>query len=199
MTALHRVVYAIARAGAIAGGGMLLLAAVLVALDITLRTLFARTIGGADELSGYALAIATAWGMSFTLLQRAHIRIDSLYELCPRWLRAGLDLLSLLGMLAFMALVAWHGWGVLAQSVASSTRSISALGTPLAIPQALWLGGLVFLLLVVVVLLIEGAVALARRDLGRLFGLIGSRALQDELRDEIEAADRERDGTGHRA
>ena len=61
MTALYRVVYAIARAGAIAGGALLLLAAVLVAIDITLRALFARTLGGADELSGYALAIATAW------------------------------------------------------------------------------------------------------------------------------------------
>ena len=189
----------IARAGAIAGGGMLLLASVLVALDITLRTLFARTIGGADELSGYALAIATACGMSFTLLQRAHIRIDSLYELCPRWVRAGLDLISLLGMLAFMALVAWHGWGVLHQSITSNTRSISALGTPLAIPQAIWLGSLVFLLLVLAVLLVEAAMALARGDLARLFGLIGSRALQEELRDEIDAADRERDRTGRRA
>jgi TRAP-type C4-dicarboxylate transport system permease small subunit len=193
MRALHRVVYALARAGAITGGGMLLLAAALVAVDITLRTLFARTIGGADELSGYALAIATAWGISFTLLERAHIRIDSIYELCPRPLRAALDVLSLLGMLAFMALIAWYGWGVLAQSIASGARSISALGTPLAIPQALWVAGLAFLLLVVTVLLIEVAVALARRDLGEVFGLIGSRALQDELRHEIDAAARERE------
>ena len=192
-------VYVIARAGAIAGGGMLLLAAVIIAVDITLRTLFARTIGGADELAGYALAIATAWGMSFTLLERAHIRIDSAYELCPPWLRATLDVLSLLGMLAFMALVAWHGWGVLAQSITSSARSISALGTPLAIPQALWLGGLLFLPLVVTLLLIEAAVALARRDLRGVFGLIGARALQDELRDEITAADRERDGADGRS
>jgi TRAP-type C4-dicarboxylate transport system permease small subunit len=196
MRALHRVVYAIARAGAIAGGGMLLLATVIVAADITLRLLFARTIGGADELSGYALAIATAWGMSFTLLERAHIRIDSLYDLGPVWLRVGLDLLSLLGMLVFMALVAWHGWGVLAQSITSNARSISALDTPIAIPQALWLGGLVFLLLVIAVLLIEVALALARGDSGRVFGLIGSKALQDELRAELDAAGRERERTG---
>ena len=37
------------------------------------------TLGGADELSGYALAISSAWGFSSALLSRSHIRIDTVY------------------------------------------------------------------------------------------------------------------------
>ena len=39
----------------------LALAAVIVAVDVVLRAAFSVTIGGSDELSGYALAIASAF------------------------------------------------------------------------------------------------------------------------------------------
>ena len=79
MRRLHRLAEAVARAGALAGGLLLLVAAIIIGVDIVLRYTVSRSIGGADELSGYALAIATAWGLSFALVHRAHIRIDSLY------------------------------------------------------------------------------------------------------------------------
>ncbi|HSH99403.1 MAG TPA: TRAP transporter small permease subunit, partial [Reyranella sp.] len=69
----------ISRVGAIAGGAMLLVASILICIDITLRYTFAVTLGGADELSGYALAISSAWGFSSALLSRSHIRIDTVY------------------------------------------------------------------------------------------------------------------------
>lgn len=185
MNALHRLALAVSRLGALVGGLMLLLAAVVIGIDILMRAVLSRSIGGADELSGYALAIATAWGLSFALLYRAHIRIDSLYELLPPAARASLDLVSLLGFAFFMGLVAWHGWGVLSQSLTSSTRSISALATPLAIPQALWFCGLVFLILVLVLLLVEALAAWGRSDLKGLARLIGSKAVREEVEEEI--------------
>src|SRR5262245_36327103 len=132
MRRLHRLAEAVASAGALVGGLLLLAAAVIIGVDIILRYTISRSIGGADELSGYALAIATAWGLSFTLLHRAHIRIDSLYELFPAWIRAALDVTSVLTFLLFMGLTTWGAWGVLSQSLASKARSISALATPLA-------------------------------------------------------------------
>ena len=67
----------------------------LIGIDVLMRKFLDRSIGGADELAGYALAIGTAWGLGAALLDRAHIRIDSLYVLFPRRLRLALDLAAL--------------------------------------------------------------------------------------------------------
>jgi len=197
MHALHRLALAIARLGALLGGGLLLIAAVIIGLDVVLRTVFSKSIGGADELSGYALAISTAWGLSFALLHRAHIRIDSLYDLCPRRWRATLDLLSVLGFVLFIGLITRYAWGVLAQSVTSNARSISALSVPVAIPQAIWFAGMMFLMLVLLLLLVQGAVAYFRGELRALFRLIGSKTVAEEVHEEIiEQADRNPEAEG---
>src|SRR3954451_10155442 len=98
------------------GGALILLAAVLIGIDVLMRKFLARSIGGADELAGYALAIGSAWGLAAALVDRAHIRIDSLYILFPTWLRIALDLAGLVLFIAFFTLVAWHGSGVVMQS-----------------------------------------------------------------------------------
>src|SRR5215831_1184128 len=103
------------------GGTLVLLAALLIGVDVVLRKFFSRSIGGADELAGYALAIGSAWGLAAALVDRAHIRIDSLYILFPRWLRLALDLAGLLLLIGFFALIAWHGSGVVMQSWVSGS------------------------------------------------------------------------------
>ena len=109
-----------------------------------MRKFLARSIGGADELAGYALAIGTAWGLGAALLDRAHIRIDSLYVLFPQKLRlAARPRWRSCCSSAFFALIAWHGLGVVWQSWTSGSRSQSALETPTVIPQVLWIAGLV--------------------------------------------------------
>jgi TRAP-type C4-dicarboxylate transport system permease small subunit len=199
MQRLHRLAYAVADAGALIGGLLLLAAAVIIGIDIMLRFGFARSIGGADELSGYALAIATAWGLSFTLMHRAHIRIDSLYELFPAWVRAALDVLSLVAFLLFIGLTTWGAWGVLSQSITSKARSISALATPLVVPQALWVAGFVFLMLVLLLLVSEAVAAWMKGDLRRLARLIGSKAVIDEVHEEIQQVEPPLVGKGRRS
>ena len=83
--------YRVARAGTWFGCGLLIAASVLIGIDVVIRKLFGLSIGGADELSGYALGIASAWAFAYGLLERAHVRIDSLYVTLPRWVRATLD------------------------------------------------------------------------------------------------------------
>src|SRR5262245_66587029 len=78
------------------GGALVLLAAILIGIDVLMRKFLDRSIGGADELEGYALAIGTAWGLGAALLDRAHIRIDSLYVLFPQKLRLALHAAALL-------------------------------------------------------------------------------------------------------
>ena len=58
MQRLQTIAERISRVGAIVGGAMLLIASIVICIDITARYLFSWTVGGADELSGYALAIS---------------------------------------------------------------------------------------------------------------------------------------------
>jgi TRAP-type C4-dicarboxylate transport system permease small subunit len=190
MKRLQAIAEGISRAGAIAGGAMLLLASVAICIDIFLRYTFSLTIGGADELSGYALAIASAWGFSAALLSRSHIRIDTVYVRVPRSARAVLDIASLTVFAVFIALVTWHAWGVLQQSYVSGSRSLSAIEMPLVIPQALWFAGLAFFVAVALLLLARALLAYVGGDLDKLFALIGSKSAVAEAKEEIIAVER---------
>ena len=180
------------------GGALILLAAVLIGIDVLLRKFLTASIGGADELAGYALAIGTAWGLGAALIDRAHIRIDSLYMLFPRRLRLLLDLAALLLFIAFFALMTWHGLGVVSQSWTSGSRSQSALETPTVIPQALWIAGLLGFVVVGVLLFFYALGMIMRGDYAGAGRTIGTRSAEEEVEDEIrdlkERADREGGG-----
>jgi TRAP-type C4-dicarboxylate transport system permease small subunit len=190
MQRLQSLATAVSRAGAIVGGALLLAASLIICVDIFLRYTFALTIGGADDLSGYALAIASAWGFSAALLSRSHIRIDTVYvRVRSRVARALLDLLSLACMLLFGALLAWHGWGVFQLSYVSDSHSQSAIEMPLAIPQGLWFVGLVFFVAVALLLMVRALLALRNAQLDELFHLIGSKSSLAEVQEEIGAVE----------
>lgn len=187
---MHRLMAVIrhfSRAGLWLGGLLILLAAVLIAIDVVLRAGFNTSIGGADELSGYALAIGTAWALGPALLDRAHIRIDSLYAYFPVRLRLVLDVLAIVLFVAFFGLIGWHGLGVLAQSWVAGSRSQSALEVPLVIPQAVWLVGLATFLLTALALLAHALALAARRDLGELSRTISTRSVAEEVDEEVRA------------
>lgn len=181
MTGVRRV----ARLGLWGGGALIMLAAVLIGIDVLMRKFLNRSIGGADELAGYALAIGTAWSLGAALLDRAHIRIDSLYVLFPQKLRLVLDAVAVLLLVGFFALTAWHGLGVVSQSWISSSRSQSALETPTVIPQALWIAGLAVFVLVGVLLLLQAARLALAGDLNAVARLISTRSAAEEVEEEI--------------
>ena len=124
------------------GGALVLLAAILIGIDVLMRKFLARSIGGADELAGYSLAIGTAWGLGAALARprpyphRLALRAVSRRSCASRSISPALVL-----FVAFFALIAWHGLGVVSQSWTSGSRSQSALETPTVIPQVLWIVG----------------------------------------------------------
>jgi TRAP-type C4-dicarboxylate transport system permease small subunit len=167
------------------GGALVLFAAVLIGIDVVLRKFFAASIGGADELAGYAVAIGPAWSLGAALVDRVHIRIDSLYVRFPMRLRLALDVVGLLALVGFFGLVAWHGLGVVEQSWVSGSRSQSALETPTVIPQLVWILGLAAFIVAGAVLLGHALVLAARGDVNGTARLISTRSAEEEVEDEI--------------
>jgi TRAP-type C4-dicarboxylate transport system permease small subunit len=185
MQRLQTIAEGISRVGAVVGGAMLLIASIAICIDITLRYLFAWTLGGADELSGYALAISSAWGLSAAVLTRSHIRIDTVYVRVKPRIRAALDLLSLATFVFFFALITYYAWGVFKQSWQSDSHSLSEIQMPLIFPQGLWVAGLAFFVAVSLLLFVRGLRSFVMRDLDGLFALIGSKSAVAEAEEEV--------------
>jgi len=130
-------------------------------------------------------SIGTAWSLGAALVDRAHIRVDSLYVLFPRPLRVALDLVGLVVFVGFFAIISWHGLGVVSLSWLTSSRSQSALRIPTVIPQAIWIAGLGLFVAVGVALFARALRDLGRGDLEAVVGTIGTRSAKEEVEEEI--------------
>jgi TRAP-type mannitol/chloroaromatic compound transport system permease small subunit len=167
-------------------GGLILLAAFLVSYDVIARKLFNTSIGGADELSGYALAIGCAWAFSFALLQRVNVRIDALYQYMPQPVARALDVIALLVLGWFVVLLSFYGFSLAYGSFSRGAMSNSQLKISLWIPQGLWFLGLAAFALTWLALAIKTIQALLRRDMAWIKANLGARSIQDDAADELD-------------
>jgi TRAP-type mannitol/chloroaromatic compound transport system permease small subunit len=161
-------------------GALILSAALLVGVDVILRKTLAITVGGADELSGYAFAIGTSWALAFTLLRRANVRIDALYARLPQRITALLDLAALLALLAFVGYLSWRAALVLQDSLRFDAHATTPLATPLWIPQSLWIAGFALFLFTIAPLTVSVGLALISGDRSKVRRLAGARTLEEE-------------------
>ncbi|MEM1429861.1 MAG: TRAP transporter small permease subunit [Pseudomonadota bacterium] len=162
--------------------GVLLLACVVFVLaDIVLRRL-GSTLGGTDEISGYVMAIATSWGMGYTLTELGHVRIDILRCRVRSRGRALFDLVSMLALSGVITLIAIRGWPVLERSLANGSRANTPLETPLALVQAPWLAGWVWFALTAWLTFLAALFLIARGEFERSEAAIGTFGEADALR-----------------
>lgn len=124
-------------------GLMLLACAAFVLADIVLRQ-FGASFGGTDEISGYVMAIATAWGMGFALLELSHVRIDLLRQRANPLGRSLFDIFAMIVMTAVVLIIAYQCWPVLARSITNSSTANTPLETPLVWVQGPWFAGWVW-------------------------------------------------------
>ncbi len=173
---------------ALAGGVLILSAAGVVSVDVLLRKFVSVTLGGADELSGYALAIGSTWSFAFVMLSRSNVRIDALYQMMSRRWAAVCDLIALMALLVFASVVAWYGFTVMSYAWEIGSRSNSSLAVPLAVPLTLWWIGYAWFVLCGLVLMLRSVSAMFSRDFDFVNRLIGARSIQEEATDELQTA-----------
>ena len=180
-----RVLERVSRVAVWIAGGMMLSTVGLVSAEVVLRKVLNMSFGGADELSGYAYAIASSWAFAFALLSRDHIRIDVVYVVFPPRVRAGLDMVALASLGAFAVTLAIYAGQALSFSLEMGATANTPLATPLWIPQALWLLGFILFLVVLAVQFARSAAALTRGDLEMLRSIAGTKSVRDEVREEL--------------
>jgi TRAP-type C4-dicarboxylate transport system permease small subunit len=162
------------------GGSLIFLGAVLVSIDVVLRKLFALTLGGADELSGYALAIGSAWAFAFALLERVNVRVDALYQRFSPRIAGLFDLFALLALASFVGMVTWFGFDVAWTSLLRGSLSNTQLTTPLWIPQGLWFLGMAFFFVTLLLLIVRSAQAWFAADFEWMRRHVGARSIEED-------------------
>lgn len=173
-----------------AAGSLTLISALYITVDVILRKLTSYGLGGSDELSGYAFAISISWAFAFATLQRANIRIDAIYQLLPVRVSAVLDWVAMVGLGVFFAYLTFYAYDVAITSWNNNSTANTAMGTPLWIPQFLWLAGLVWMCVVLALMLLRSSLALVCGDLDTVKAVCGMRSTQEEAREEAESGAR---------
>jgi TRAP-type mannitol/chloroaromatic compound transport system permease small subunit len=161
-------------------GVVLLACAAIVMIDIVMRQM-GSSYGGTDEISGYVMAIATSWGMAFTLLELGHVRIDILRGRVGGLGRALFDLLAMLALTLTVTLIAVRCWPVLERSLSNGSRANTPLETPLAWVQAPWFAGWVWFALMAWITLSLAALMVVRGRFAASEKAIGCVGEADEV------------------
>lgn len=160
------------RVAVMTGLGLLGCAGFVLA-DILLRQVGA-SFGGTEEIAGYAMAIASSWGMAYALLELGHVRIDVLRVRMAAPGRVLFDLASLLILAGVITLIAVKCWPVLEKSLKNASRANTPLETPLWWVQLPWLAGWIWFAAMAWLVFIAALTMVARRDWAAAEGAIGT-------------------------
>jgi TRAP-type C4-dicarboxylate transport system permease small subunit len=161
--------------------------AVFITFDIIARAFFGFSSQATVEVTGYMLAGGIAWGLSHTLFRRAHIRVDVFVNRLPVAVRAPLHILSLALLTALGVLFAWSAWELVDESALFNAHDNSALRIEMVWPQGIWAFGLSSFVVACAVLMLEALLAILAGRAASLDGLLGSRTLEDETEEALEA------------
>ena len=173
----------VCRMGVLACGALFVLVSFMIAFDVVVRKAFNIAIVGADEISSFVLATSCSWGFAFALLHRAHVRVETLQLVLPQRLCAILDIVGLILIGGFVAIVGWYASNVLYMSIDMGSNA-DMLDFPRWIPQAFWVAGFLIFVVLAVLLLLRSVIAFLAGDLAVLHTLIGSRSAVEQLEDD---------------
>ena len=183
---LDRVISQTTRVFAIAGGWALLGLSILIGMDVIGRKLFNISVQGADEIGGYVMAAVCAFGFSFTLNERAHIRLNILLPRLPVTLRVIANLVAYGLFASFAYMMFWRSTAVLSETIQFKAVAPTPLETPLVIPQSIWCLGLLWFSLVLTVYLIQLIALTLGKRFPELITSYGVESIEQEASQAIE-------------
>lgn len=174
------------QAARLAGLGYLAVA-LLIGLEVVGRNFLGVSTQSSIELSGYVLGVGIAWGLGGALVARAHIRIDVALQMTRGALRCGLDVAAMAALTVFAGVLAYGAVVLTQESWLFGATDISALGTPLVIPQGLWAMALGAFFLMCCLRLLQTVMLLPSRDVAAIEALTGPRSYVEEAQDALDS------------
>ncbi len=165
---------------ALAVGFGLLACAAFVLTDIILRQI-GTSLGGTEEIAGYAMALATSWGMSYTLLELGHVRIDILRSRFQSYNQALFDVFSMIVMSGVIITIAIKAWPVVERTLVNGSTANTPLETPLIWVHLPWFAGWVWFALMSTLTTLAALSLLIKRRHEETEAIIGAFAEQDTL------------------
>lgn len=171
---------------AVVFGVMMLALSATVAVETVIRKLFSISLGGVDELSGYAIAIGAPLAFAITLVEQSHIRINLLHMRMPLRARALLNAVAAIA-LAILAVYLM----IFTVSTVQETRMFQSIAqtpwaTPLIYPQTVWLVAMVLFAAPAVWLAVKAVLLLLRADWQRLDREYSPETVEEELKAELD-------------
>jgi TRAP-type C4-dicarboxylate transport system permease small subunit len=175
-----KVAMPISRFCALVCGWWLLAFSVLTCVDIVGRKLFNVTLQGTDEIGGYTMAVVSAVGFSYALLNRSHTRIDIVLMFLSSRSKAILSTIAAVTISLMAVYSAWRGWAVLQESISLRSVSNSPLQIPMWLPQGIWVAGLILFACIAVAAALH-ALRLMFTDYRKVNFYYGPPTIQDEI------------------
>ncbi len=111
-----------------AAGGML-------TYEVVARYFFVRPTIWAAELSQLCLVWGAMLGMAWILAARRHIAVNAVTGLMPPRGRAAAELVALVAVFSFSAIVLWHGWAIFYDSFERGRTTGSLMNLPVWIAE----------------------------------------------------------------
>lgn len=166
-------------------GAIMIALSFAIAAETILRKFFSFSLGGIDELGGYAVAVTAPLAFLITAVERAHIRINVLHGRFSQKGRAVLNVVATvsLGLLAVFLL--YFTLRTVQDTLAYRSIAQTPWATPLIYPQLLWLLAMLAFTAGTLVLAAQSLLRLARADWTGLDRWFGPSSPEEELEAEL--------------
>jgi TRAP-type C4-dicarboxylate transport system permease small subunit len=180
----------LSRLSAVAFGTMMLLLSALIAVETIMRKLFSISLGGVDELSGYAIAIGAPLAFTVALIEQSHIRINLVYMRMPPRLQSVLNLIAALLLAALAVFLLVFTFRTVGETRLYRSIAQTPWATPLIWPQTVWLVAMSIFTAASVLVAGRAVWCLVNGDWQELNRGFSPDSVEDELKAELDDLDR---------
>lgn len=166
-------------------GGLMLSLAALITIETLIRKFFSLSMGGIDELGGYAIAIAAPLAFCVAMVEQSHIRINLLHMRLPTATQAVLNVLAALAMGLLAAFLLYFTVQTVMDTHKYHSIAQTPWATPLIYPQAVWLIAMTAFSVAAAALSAKALLLMLKRDWKALNRQFGPSSAKDELKAEL--------------
>ena len=175
----------IAQLAGVTFGAIMIALSFAIAAETILRKFFSLSLGGVDELGGYAVAVVAPLAFLVTASEQAHIRINVLHGKLPLRARAILNVAAAVSFSLLALFLLYFTLKTVQDTLAYRSIAQTPWATPLIYPQSIWLVAMTTFTIGTLVIAARATLLAFRGDWKTLDRSYGPGSPQDELEAEL--------------